>query len=110
MKLERKPQMIWEKENPILEKEQIGFEMGNRKLKIGDGTTAWKDLDYTNITEKFEIGEGSPVKATKGMYYLDTKTEEVYKKTGKTTWTVDTNLKNELPLVRRIFRIAKNEI
>ena len=43
----------WENFNPILKQREIAFEwentigVGKPKLKIGDGVTAWNDLDYS---------------------------------------------------------------
>lgn len=51
----------WESANPILSAREIGVEwetkigVGDAKIKFGDGTTAWKNLDYAvvnNITKK----------------------------------------------------------
>ena len=36
----------WYSENPILKKGEIGIEINTRKMKVGDGTTAWKTLPY----------------------------------------------------------------
>lgn len=36
----------WRTINPILMKGEIGIEMDSRKMKAGDGMTAWNDLDY----------------------------------------------------------------
>jgi len=33
-------------ENPILLKGQEGYELDTRKRKVGDGITAWNDLQY----------------------------------------------------------------
>lgn len=38
----------WRELNPILEAGEPGFELDTGKLKIGDGTSNWKDLEYTN--------------------------------------------------------------
>lgn len=38
----------WEAENPILEPGEPGYESTTGFLKIGDGATAWSDLDYLN--------------------------------------------------------------
>lgn len=44
---------VWEKNNPILERGEPGFVIDENRLKIGDGVTAWNNLDY--------IGEGNVV-------------------------------------------------
>lgn len=36
----------WETKNPILTAGEIGFDTTNKQTKIGDGTTAWFDLDW----------------------------------------------------------------
>lgn len=36
----------WTSANPTLLKGEIGIEIDTSQLKIGDGTTAWNDLDY----------------------------------------------------------------
>lgn len=36
----------WERNNPILRQGEPGYVLDTGKLKIGDGSTAWKDLEY----------------------------------------------------------------
>ena len=36
----------WTTTNPTLLKGEVGLELDTKKLKVGDGTTAWKDLPY----------------------------------------------------------------
>ena len=36
----------WTNVNPILAAAEPGYELDTGKLKIGDGSTAWNDLDY----------------------------------------------------------------
>lgn len=38
----------WERNNPVLSCGEPGFVIDQNKLKIGDGQTAWNDLDYLN--------------------------------------------------------------
>ena len=40
----------FEKKNPVLKKDQVGMEEDTCLYKIGDGTTAYKDLKYANST------------------------------------------------------------
>lgn len=37
---------VWKKNNPILANGEPGFVIDKNALKIGDGITAWNDLDY----------------------------------------------------------------
>lgn len=36
----------WKTANPVLLKNEIGFETETGRAKIGDGVTAWNDLEY----------------------------------------------------------------
>ena len=36
----------WETKNPILKQRELGYDMTAKRLKVGDGLTAWKDLAY----------------------------------------------------------------
>jgi hypothetical protein len=43
----------WTSTNPVLLAGEIGFETDTKKIKIGDGTTAWNSLAYvTTDTEQ----------------------------------------------------------
>ena len=37
---------VWARNNPILERGEPGFEIDTGRLKIGNGETAWNDLEY----------------------------------------------------------------
>lgn len=37
----------WTSANPVLQLGEVGWETDTRKSKLGDGVTAWVDLDYT---------------------------------------------------------------
>ena len=39
----------WTSTNPILLAGEIGVETDTNKLKVGNGTTAWNDLDYVGV-------------------------------------------------------------
>lgn len=36
----------WQKNNPVLAAGEIGYDATNNRIKVGDGATAWNDLDY----------------------------------------------------------------
>lgn len=40
----------WTAANPVLAEREIGLETDTRKFKVGDGLTAWADLDYWEMT------------------------------------------------------------
>lgn len=63
---------VWERNNPILARGEPGFVIDENRLKIGDGATAWNDLDY--------IGESNVISApTKGDFPLTGKENVIYK-------------------------------
>lgn len=42
----------WERNNPILAKGEPGFVLDKNALKIGDGVTPWKELDYIGLNQE----------------------------------------------------------
>lgn len=61
----------WELHNPVLIKGEAGIEFlstGEAKIKIGDGLTSWKDLEYFGGTEVF--GDDNSVKVVNGVVSL----------------------------------------
>lgn len=38
----------WTSSNPVLQLGEVGHETNTRRYKLGDGATAWNDLDYSN--------------------------------------------------------------
>jgi len=46
LKLKRGTASEWASVNPILADGEPGFEIDDNKLKIGDGTSHWADLEY----------------------------------------------------------------
>ena len=47
-KFRRNLASYWEEKNPVLAEGEPCFELDTGKLKIGNGTTAYKDLKYIN--------------------------------------------------------------
>jgi hypothetical protein len=52
LRLRRDTSASWALDNPILDEGEPGLEKNTGRLKIGDGYTAWNDLEYFS-------GEGS---------------------------------------------------
>lgn len=42
----------WATKNPVLLQGEMGIESDTKKMKIGDGTTAWNGLDYSGVDEE----------------------------------------------------------
>lgn len=49
IQLRRDTAANWTTANPILAQGEVGFETNTRKLKVGDGTTAWTSLLYYDL-------------------------------------------------------------
>lgn len=49
IQLRRDTATNWTSANPILAQGEMGVETNTRKLKIGDGTTAWNSLSYYDL-------------------------------------------------------------
>lgn len=41
----------WVEKNPVLLKGEMGIEVDTGKIKIGDGTKAWNELNYSGVDE-----------------------------------------------------------
>lgn len=62
IQLRRDSSKNWKKYNPVLMEGEVGYETDTRKRKIGDGHTAWNDLEYLvaeNIAQ--ELGDGENI-------------------------------------------------
>ena len=46
----------WSSVNPTLAAGEIGFETNTKKIKVGDGTTAWNSLSYVS-SDSGAVGE-----------------------------------------------------
>lgn len=57
----------WAAVNPVLLKGEIGIELDTRKIKVGDGTTAWAELNY--LTDDIVITDIDPTE-TDAQYDL----------------------------------------
>lgn len=51
IKLRRGTAALWTERNPILAEGEPGLETDTQKIKFGDGTTRWNDLDYLLATD-----------------------------------------------------------
>ena len=74
--LRRGLEAIWEKNNPILAVGEPGFVIDKNLLKIGDGSTPWKDLPYI---EGQADGVGVVNASTKNDFPSIGKEEIIYK-------------------------------
>lgn len=43
--------VTWIEKNPVLLKGEMGIEIDTGKIKIGDGTKAWNELNYSGVDE-----------------------------------------------------------
>lgn len=63
--LKNKTAQEWQVQNPVLGKGELGIENDTSKFKFGDGTNAWNDLPYANLTpeEAGDLGQGDMLKS-----------------------------------------------
>ena len=65
IQIRRDVKVNWEQENPILLQGEVGFDMTNKNLKIGDGIKPWNELEY--LTTEVDLSE----------YYTKTQIDEL---------------------------------
>lgn len=83
----------WESVNPTLLKGELGYDSNSKMLKIGDGATAWNDLDFIR-SDIVSEGEGAPSSGVTdkelGSIYVDTTGSRAYiliaKSASSSTW------------------------
>ena len=69
----------WERVNPVLFRNEPGFDMTNNRLKMGDGVTAWNDLVYVapNVVDNFLTGGAmNALSAEQGKILNESKIEK----------------------------------
>jgi hypothetical protein len=59
IKMRKGTAAAWTSANPVLSAGEPGFETDTKKLKFGDGTTAWNSLPYFRV-DGGELSGGSP--------------------------------------------------
>ena len=59
----------WRKNNPILAQGEPGFERDTYRLKIGDGVTAWNDLEYFGGSATI-VADGKSIDVVDGKVVL----------------------------------------
>jgi major tropism determinant Mtd-like protein len=66
IQLRRDTAANWTSVNPILAQGEMGYEMNDDKLKIGDGVTAWTGLPYTSFGAVVNVTASSPLASSGG--------------------------------------------
>lgn len=75
----------WQNTNPILSQGELGLDITNNRFKLGDGATAWNDLDYTvdfqpdgtypdlraQATTALDVGLGNVTNESKATMFTD---------------------------------------
>lgn len=64
IQLRRGTAASWTSTNPTLAAGEVGVETDTRKIKIGDGTTAWASLKYANIPQTTVTTKGDLLAAS----------------------------------------------
>lgn len=60
IKLRRGVASLWTSTNPVLAAGEPGFETDTKKLKFGDGTTAWNSLQYVSGGASVNVSDTAP--------------------------------------------------
>lgn len=78
--LRRGKASAWEKNNPILARGEPGFVIDENRLKIGDGSTPWIELDYIgeNSIQNFDTHEDFPSSGRENQIYKAEKEKALY--------------------------------
>jgi len=87
----------WTAANPVLLSGEWGFETDTRKLKIGNGSSAWNALSYYSTGgggATILTGSGAPSSGTgaNGDVYIDTTAWEIYGPKASGAWGTATSL------------------
>ena len=71
---------VWEKNNPILARGEPGFVIDENRLKIGDGSTPWMELDYIGESsiQNFDTHEDFPSSGRENVIYKAEKEKALY--------------------------------
>ena len=71
----------WSTANPVLQLGELGIDTTEKKIKIGDGTTPWNDLDFSS-SKGAELGTAAPTAADDefdvGTIWVDTTNDLAY--------------------------------
>ena len=46
IRIRRDSEALWAQNNPSLQQGELGLDLTNKKIKVGDGFTSWNDLEY----------------------------------------------------------------
>lgn len=74
LQIRRGTASAWTAANPTLSQGEMGIETDTRKLKIGDGSTAWTALAYAFAAPNFYIATTQPAGLATGDFWLDSST------------------------------------
>ena len=81
IQLKRGTAAAWTSANPTLNAGEVGFETDTKKMKVGDGSTAWTSLSYTATDGDISgvtAGTGLSGGGTTGSITLSLDTSSVY--------------------------------
>jgi len=104
------PAAEWAEKNPLLQRGEIGNESDTHRAKIGDGTTLWNDLPYTDNASVQDItGAGNIVVTRTGnVVAITEKTFVFIQGVAADVWEITHNL-NKNPSVT-VVDSAGNEM
>ena len=81
----------WESVNPVLADGEIGYDTTANKFKVGNGTDAWQDIEYSGASgaPAVHVGDTAPADPVEGQQWLNTDDGYLYvyyNNAGDPTW------------------------
>jgi hypothetical protein len=55
LRIRRDTAVNWEALDPVLFQGELGMDLTNKRIKLGDGFTEWASLDFVNDTQFAEL-------------------------------------------------------
>ena len=78
----------WESVNPTLADGEIGYDIAANRFKVGNGTDAWVDTEYSGGSST-HVGDTAPADPVEGQMWLNTDDGYLYvyyNNGGSPTW------------------------
>jgi hypothetical protein len=78
IQIRRDTEANWSSTNPTLSDGEISFDTTNKRIKIGNGSTAWNSLDYASGASSVEISETAPSSPEAGSVWFNSTEGRTY--------------------------------
>lgn len=82
----------WSTVNPILADGEIGVDLTTLRIKVGNGTSTWNQLDYSFAKIFFGVVPPANNLGYKNDVYIDSLSGLIYNKTNDSTWAAGSSV------------------